>query len=109
MITDMLPDHDLFSILYADSVIPTVNHIPFVIEATEEGVPKEYWLLRGTKFEDENGVEVIPEGYLTNEEFFKLKLMVGYIGEDGVEVPRTLPMERSEIFDLVVQMREQQT
>jgi hypothetical protein len=98
---------DTYSILIADSVIPRNNHKPIPVDVKKNGQPLTVWLLRGLKFQDEEGEEVTPEGYLSNDEFKSLSTMLEHTDENGVLIERVLPYPWEDIDALVTKKREE--
>ena len=101
-----LPDHQIVSVVIPGIHSDYANHSPlFVLDVTQGGQAFEIHIYRGKLFHDDEGDSFTPLGYLTLQEFFTLRGMLGGADESGNEIERTLPMEWSEIDAMIEAMR----
>lgn len=101
-----LPDQKIVSVVIPGIHSDYANHSPLsVLDVTQGGQTFEIHIYRGKKFSDDEGESFTPLGYLTLDEYFTLRGMLGGTDENGNEIERTLPFEWSEIDALVQQMR----
>lgn len=103
-----LPDSKMVSVVIPGIHSDYANHSPLsVLDVTQGGQAFEIHIYRGKLFHDDEGESFTPLGYLTLQEYFTLRRMLGGVDENGNEVERTLPMEWSEIDAMIIQMREE--
>ena len=101
-----LPDHQIVSVVIPGVHSDYANHSPLsVLDVTQGGQTFEVHIYRGKLFHDDEGESFTPLGYLTLQEFFTLRSMLAYTDENGNEIPRTLPMEWSEIDAMIEAVR----
>lgn len=101
-----IPDHQMVSVVIPGIHSDYANHSPLsVLNVTQDGQTFEIHIYRGKLFHDDEGEAFTPLGYLTLQEYFTLRGMLGGVDEDGNEIERTLPMEWSEIDAMVNAMR----
>ena len=105
-----LPDHQVVSVVAPGIHSDYANHSPLsVLDVTQGGQTFEIHIYRGKLFHDDEGESFTPLGYLTLQEFFTLREMLGGEDENGNEIERTLPMEWEEIDAMINNMRESQS
>ena len=101
-----LPDHQIASVVIPGIHSDYQNHSPLsVLDVTQGGQTFEIHIYRGKLFHDDEGESFTPLGYLTLQEYFTLRGMLGGVDENGNEIERTLPMEWSEIDAMIEAMR----
>lgn len=101
-----LPDHQMVSVVIPGIHSDYANHSPLsVLDVTQGGQAFEIHIYRGKLFHDDEGESFTPLGYLTLQEYFTLRGMLGGVDENGNEIERTLPMEWEEIDAMIEAMR----
>ena len=101
-----LPEHKMVSVVIPGIHSDYANHSPLsVLDVSQGGQTFEIHIYRGKLFHDDEGESFTPLGYLTLQEYFTLRDMLGGENESGNEIERTLPMGWEEIEAMVIQMR----